>query len=185
MPHTSTAIEEQLDPRNLQLTTHAEPKILMEVMPASLVVSLLVLTYLVFAGGCGLIIRSNLVGTSTAVVPNGGHACPWNDAAAMSSSSAPAPSAIGCTEYSPQVSSYMAVFNATFTDLDDLYGSVALHTSFQNGSVLPSLPYSAVVDVTLEACVDAPMSEGVPGPTVNLMNDCAHGWLPVLTQVGI
>ncbi len=41
----------------MRLTTQSEPKILMEVMPAALVVSLLVLTYLVFAGGVALIVR--------------------------------------------------------------------------------------------------------------------------------
>lgn len=51
----------------MRLTTQSEPKILMEVMPAGLVVSLLVLTYLVFAGGVTLIVRYNLRGTSTLV----------------------------------------------------------------------------------------------------------------------
>lgn len=41
----------------MRLTAHSEPKILMEVMPAALVVSLLVLTYLVFAGCLVLIVR--------------------------------------------------------------------------------------------------------------------------------
>ncbi|CAM9863725.1 unnamed protein product, partial [Hapterophycus canaliculatus] len=60
-------LEEELDPKNVRLTTQSEPKILMEVMPRGLVVSLLLLTYLVFAGGVTLIVRYNLRGTSTLV----------------------------------------------------------------------------------------------------------------------
>lgn len=52
-----SVLESEVDPKNVRLTTQSEPKILMEVMPAALVVSLLVLTYLVFAGGVALIVR--------------------------------------------------------------------------------------------------------------------------------
>lgn len=52
-----TVLENEVDPKNVRLTTQSEPKILMEVMPAAWVVSLLVLTYVVFAGCLYLIVR--------------------------------------------------------------------------------------------------------------------------------
>ncbi|CAM9373117.1 unnamed protein product [Ectocarpus fasciculatus] len=58
-------LEEEIDPKNVRLTTQSEPVILMEVMPAALVVSLLVLTYLVFASGVLLIVWFHFRGTST------------------------------------------------------------------------------------------------------------------------
>ena len=45
--------------KKVRLTAQSEPKILMEVMPAALVVSLLALTYLVFAGCIFLFVRYN------------------------------------------------------------------------------------------------------------------------------
>lgn len=106
----------------MRLTTQSEPKILMEVMPAALVVSLLVLTYLVFAGGVVLIVRHNLRGTSTLGVAGtgAGYLCAAATDASSSSSSSSAtsngggvyvvgidgpdpdsPSAAGCTVLSP------------------------------------------------------------------------------------
>ena len=54
-----TVLENEVDPKKVRLTAQSEPKILMEVMPAALVVSLLALTYLVFAGCIFLIVRYN------------------------------------------------------------------------------------------------------------------------------
>eukprot|EP00752_Nemacystus_decipiens_P015668 g13982.t1 len=110
-------LENEVDPKNVRLTTQSEPKILMEVMPAALVVSLLVLTYLVFAGCLVLIVRYNLRGTSTLAVmaaTGAGSLCAGGSPTTTSSSNAyvagvdgpdpSSPSAAGCTIFSPDMS---------------------------------------------------------------------------------
>ena len=182
--------------KKLRLTTRSEPIILMEVMPAAMVVSLLLLTYLFFAAGVGLIVRHNLVGTSTLSAkedeaPGGG--CRSN----FTHNPDPAiPSAFGCTEFYPDIFStpllappseeeeedlaagtkYGAVFSGDFAGMKKLYGSVSLHASFANATTLESLPDPAVVDLTLEACTEGPEEGGESGV-------CEEGWAPVLSQV--
>lgn len=175
-----------MDTRNLRLTMHAKPKILMEVMPAAMVASLLVLTYLVFAAGCVLIVRHNLLGTSFLDVPGeGGGSCPGSSSISAGSN---APPAVGCTQFSSEYiaevssaclltslsSDYGATFKANFSGLSGLYGSVSLHATFENETVLNSLPDPAVVDVFLEACTERMERE---------FGECESGWEVVLCQV--
>lgn len=163
----------------------------MEVMPAAMVMSLLALTYLVFAGGCVLIARRNMRGTATLPIPrDGGGACPWLSSS-ESSSSMSSSNAAGCTEFAPAngslaasavstassvvlEGSYGALFSANFAGLEDLYGSVSLHASFENETALESLPDPAVVDLFLEACTEDPAT---------VEETCGRGWELVLLQV--
>lgn len=167
--------------RTVRLTTQSEPKILMEVMPAGMVVSLLALTYLFFAQGCGLIVRQNIQGTSTLNVPE------YDGASCGESGAVPVPnpttaSAAGCTNFSSENSEgflsspHGAVFNGYFAGMTDLYGSVSLHASFENDTALESLPDPAVVDLELSACTDG------PGDGEN-WGTCGEGWAKVLVQV--
>lgn len=197
----------------------------MEVMPAAMVLSLLVLTYLVFASGIFLIVRHNVQGTSTLDVPGtGGANCDGGDAGPTPGTA----SAAGCTRFAssptgeifldPTGSStttsgvvgdgsslssllpvideeedgertsrealsalaaagrYEAVFSGYFEGMSDLYGSVSLHASVKNETVLKSLPDPAAVDLVLEACTE--------GPGVGQEWDfCEGDWVPVLHQV--
>ncbi|CAB1115182.1 unnamed protein product [Ectocarpus sp. CCAP 1310/34] len=118
-------LEEEIDPKNVRLTTQSEPVILMEVMPAALVVSLLVLTYLVFACGVVLIVRFHLRGTSTLAMGPGagngaGELCAWGSSSTATVTTSGgegdifiigadgpdphSPSAAGCTVRSPGLS---------------------------------------------------------------------------------
>lgn len=170
----------------MRLTAQSEPIILMEVMPAAMVASLLLLTYFVFAAGVGLIVRQNLEGTSTLRVPE-------DDAAVMEtcnhSSIVRDPSvasASGCIDLYPNIISadllaedeerYGAVFCGYFIGMTDLYGSVSLHVSIANDTALETLPNPAVVDLTLVACTEWPVAGEEFG-------SCDEDWAPVLNQV--
>lgn len=173
--------------RKVRLTAQSEPIILMEVMPAAMVASLLLLTYFVFAAGVGLIVRQNLEGTSTLRVPE-------DDAAVMETcysfpstvSDSSVASASGCIDLYPNISStdlleedgerYGAVFSGFFAGMTDLYGSVSLHVSIANDTALETLPNPAVVDLTLEACTELPREGEEWG-------SCDEDWAPVLNQV--
>ncbi|CAN0144399.1 unnamed protein product, partial [Laminaria digitata] len=158
-----------LDVRNIRLTAQSEPIILMEVMPAAMVASLLVMTYLVFGLGIALIVRDNLRGTSTLAAPPGGvDGCSSSGSGSSGSSGSSGggsgsdgtdASASGCTSFDPvsdlsplwllsssasltpsaTAPRYGAVFSGNFTGMTDLYGSVSLHASFANGTTLASL----------------------------------------------
>lgn len=171
----------------MRLTAQSEPIILMEIMPAAMVASLLLLTYFVFAAGVGLIVRQNLEGTSTLRVPEDDAAvmetCSNHSSTARDHSVA---SASGCIDFYPNIFStdlleggeerYGAVFQGYFIGMTDLYGSVSLHVSIANDTTLETLPNPAVVDLTLEGCTEWPVAGEELG-------SCDEGWAPVLNQV--
>ncbi|CAB1115189.1 unnamed protein product [Ectocarpus sp. CCAP 1310/34] len=121
----ATVLGEAIDPKNVRLTTQSEPVILMEVMPAALVISLLALTYLVFASSVFLIVWFHLRGTTTLAVGPGSGEGAAELCARRSSSTVTittsggegdvfiigahgpdphSPSAAGCTVFSPGLS---------------------------------------------------------------------------------
>ncbi|CAM9273530.1 unnamed protein product [Ectocarpus sp. 4 AP-2014] len=147
-------LEEEIDPKNVQLTTHSEPVILMEVMPAALVISLLALTYLVFASSVFLIVWFHLRGTTTlAMGPgSGGGAAELCARSSLSTATVTtsggegdvfiigadgpdphSPSAAGCTVFSPGLSdlsldspllSTSSPSSSSLTDAEERYGAV-------------------------------------------------------------
>ncbi|CAM9510104.1 unnamed protein product [Ectocarpus sp. 8 AP-2014] len=86
-------LEKKIDPKNVRHTTQSEPVILMEVMPAALVISLLALTYLVFASSVFLIVWFHLRGTTTLAVGPGSGEGAAELCVRRSSSTAPLPPA--------------------------------------------------------------------------------------------
>lgn len=185
-----------MDVRNIRLTAQSEPIILMEVMPAAMVASLLVMTYLVFGMGLSLITRYTLEGTSTLPAPMGdGGVDDCSNSSSIDYSGGA--SASGCTLFDPTTlpsslspwwllspsptssaeTPYGAVFTGNFAGITDLFGSVSLHASFASNAILASLPDPAIVDLNLEACVGGAGDGGEWG-------DCEEGWEPVLFQVG-
>ncbi|CAN0135602.1 unnamed protein product, partial [Ectocarpus sp. 8 AP-2014] len=147
-------LEEKIDPKNVRLTTQSEPVILMEVMPAALVISLLALTYLVFASSVFLIVWFHLRGTTTlAMGPASGEGaaelCVRRSSSTVTVTTSGgetdvfiigadgpdphSPSAAGCTVFSPGLSelsldspllSSSSPTSSSLTDTEERYGAV-------------------------------------------------------------
>lgn len=195
-------LESELDPRNVRLTTQSEPKILMEVMPAALVVSLLVLTYLVFAGGVVLIVRHNLRGTSTLGVAGTGAGYLCTDTATNTSSSSSAtssrggvyvvgidgpdpdsPSAAGCTVFSPTLSGLSfdaAPLSSSSSSLADDDGDSGSSSAGRYGAVF-SGQFSGMTDLSGSVSLHVSLADeevlaSLPDPaTVDLALEACTG----------
>ncbi|CAM9688099.1 unnamed protein product, partial [Ectocarpus sp. 12 AP-2014] len=194
-------LEEEIDPKNVRLTTQSEPVILMEVMPAALVVSLLVLTYLVFACGVVLIVRFHLRGTSTlAMGPEAGNGagelCAWGSSSTATVTTSGgegdifiigadgpdphSPSAAGCTVLSPGLSelsldshllSSSLSTSSSLTDADEERYGAVFSGQF---SGMTDLSGSVSLHVSF---ADTEVQESLPDPaTVDIaLEACAAG----------
>ncbi|CAM9270799.1 unnamed protein product [Ectocarpus fasciculatus] len=194
-------LEEEIDPKNVRLTTQSEPVILMEVMPAALVVSLLVLTYLVFACGVVLIVRFHLRGTSTLAMGPGagegaGELCAWGSSSAATVTTSGgegdvfiigadgpdphSPSAAGCTVFSPGLSELSLDFpllssssstSSSLTDADPERYGAIFSGQF---SGMTDLSGSVSLHVSF---ADTEVQEALPDPaTVDIaLEACAAG----------